>query len=56
MTVLKFDERSLFEANIGSMKFSSEPRRTMECMYVRGAAGPGTGKQLGFASNMAHCT
>jgi len=36
--------KTSFRANIGSMKFSSEPRRTMECMYVRGAAGPGSGK------------
>lgn len=31
-------------ANIGAMKFNCEPRRTMECMYVRGASGPGSGK------------
>mmetsp|Transcript_53177 Transcript_53177/g.65190 ORF Transcript_53177/g.65190 Transcript_53177/m.65190 type:complete len:274 (+) Transcript_53177:48-869(+) len=31
-------------ANMGSMRFSAEPRKTMECMYVRGASGPGSGK------------
>eukprot|EP00438_Fugacium_kawagutii_P026219 Skav209633 [mRNA] locus=scaffold2751:45536:46759:+ [translate_table: standard] len=31
-------------ANIGAMKFNCEPRRTMECMFVRGASGPGSGK------------
>lgn len=36
--------KTVLRANIGSMKFSSEPRRTMECMYIRGASGPGSGK------------
>lgn len=29
---------------VGSTKFSTEPRRTMECMFQRGASGPGSGK------------
>ena len=35
------------KVDAGSMKFNSEPRRTMECMFVRGASGPGSGKRLG---------
>ncbi|CAJ1387359.1 unnamed protein product [Effrenium voratum] len=33
--------------SLGIPKFSSEPRRTMECMFMRGTVGPGSGKPLG---------